>query len=1020
MSNIPTIDTPREFAAYAQNKVELWQTVIGELVNHIIFGVGIIERVESGLGIIYLDIRFDNDEVESRKFTSEAFNKVRFFTNMEVWSGLPGLEVIRQRLRDQLFQEGVRRVDNERRRIEQQRLLQQKLREQREEQCKIERVRQQQKDQQRRVEEQRRRDVQQRKIEEQIRRAEEEQRKNQERAHREAEKQALLVELREYFEQDFLSAYDFYQSQCSAYISHEEYEAEKLALVQSWVRQHLGSNADSQQAIAIGAVESHVQVIARAGSGKTTTLVNRALFLQQRCGVSPHEMLLLAFNRKAAEEMSERLAKKTQGVVSHTMTFHALAHGLVHPEEAILFDEPDGEQTKSRVIQSLIDDYIRTEDGYENIRQLMMSHFREDWEHIALGGYHKNRDDMLQYRRSLPKEGIDGAYLKSFGEKVIADFLFEHDIKYRYERNFWWNGLNYRPDFTIFTGENQGVIIEYFGLKGDPDYDKLSEQKHDYWRNKPGWYLLEFSPDDLKKEGVEGFRTRLQDSLEDYGITCSRLSEDEVWYRIKERAIDRFTKVVVGFVGRCRKLSLAPEQLAEIVSKHTCSSEIEQRFLSLVQTFYKMYLERLQATGEEDFDGLLQQAAERVIAGQTVFARKAGRGDLQQLRFIFIDEYQDFSELFYNLIVAIRSQNSHAQFFCVGDDWQAINGFAGSDLRFYQDFATIFQPSQRLYITTNYRSATSIVHVSNTLMSQSGTPARAYNKTAGSVVVADLGKFEPTPKEKDEHPGDNLTPAVLRLVNKTIMAGKEVVLLSRKNSLPWYVNYGDRRNVTRGTTLDTFLKLVREHLPQSERNKVSISTAHKYKGLEKHTVIVLDAVPRCYPLIHPDLMFTRVLGDTIERTIAEDRRLFYVALTRAVEQLVLITEKNNVSPFLEDLRGNTSISRFNWSDYPPVIGTTQRITVRVGNQEGKNGNGTYAIKKMLKDEGYEWASTKWQHWWRTIPVNRFSVEQLVAQASWSRIADGIEVRLYDDVDNMIAVYRVNKGQWICLINKISG
>jgi DNA helicase IV len=89
---------------------------------------------------------------------------------------------------------------------------------------------------------------------------------------------------------------------------------------------------------------------------------------------------------------------------------------------------------------------------------------------------------------------------------------------------------------------------------------------------------------------------------------------------------------------------------------------------------------------------------------------------------------------------------------------------------------------------------------------------------------------------------------------------------------------------------------------------VTISTAHKYKGLQKEVVIMLDAVPRCYPLLHPDLMLARVFGDSIERVIAEERRLFYVALTRVVERLFILTEKNNFSPFLEDLRNSIYLS----------------------------------------------------------------------------------------------------------------
>jgi superfamily I DNA/RNA helicase len=207
-------------------------------------------------------------------------------------------------------------------------------------------------------------------------------------------------------------------------------------------------------------------------------------------------------------------------------------------------------------------------------------------------------------------------------------------------------------------------------------------------------------------------------------------------------------------------------------------SDVEQRFLELAQKFYQSYLEQLQTTGEDDFDGLMQKAAAVIASGQTVFRRKSGTGDLKCLRYILIDEYQDFSELFHHLIEAIRQQNPQAQFFCVGDDWQAINGFAGSDLGFYQNFAQFFQPSQKLNIATNYRSATSIVDIGNTLMLGLGTPARAHKTIFGTVEIADIGQFNPNLNEQEDHPGDNITPAILRLLDKII---KESIMLTLDN-----------------------------------------------------------------------------------------------------------------------------------------------------------------------------------------------------------------------------------------------
>ena len=751
-----------------------------------------------------------------------------------------------------------------------------------------------------------------------------------------------------------------------------------------------------------------MQVVARAGSGKTATLVNRALFLQQHCGVAPDEMLLVAFNRKAAEEMQKRLDEGLQGSTPHVMTFHALAYALVRPDEAILFDEEEGEQRQSRAIQDIVDHYLCDSNYYDQIRALMMAHFRADWAHIVSGGYDRTPEELLRYRRLLPQESLDGKYVKSSPEKVIANFLFEHDIEYKYEWNFRWNSINYRPDFTIFTGENRGVIIEYFGLRGDPDYDAMSEEKRNYWRNNPNWELLEFFPDDLRNNGVEGFYTLLKQELEACEIPCNRLSEEEIWCRIKDRVIYRFTIVAKGFINRCRKLSLTPEQLSEKVNNHDYASDVEERFLSLVQVFYKSYLERLQATGEEDYDGLMQKAAECVAAGETVFRRKSGTGDLKRIRYVLIDEYQDFSELFHRLMEAVQKQNPHARFFCVGDDWQAINGFAGSDLRFFQNFEQFFEDSHELPVATNYRSAKAIVNVGNALMRGQGTPAQAYKTMTGKVAIADLATFEPTPQEERENLGDNSTLAVLRLVNKSINDGKNVVLLSRRNGLYWYVNYRDQLNPSIESGLDRFLGLLRARLPNELAEKVTISTTHKYKGLQKDVVIVLDAVPRCYPLIHSDLIFTRVFGDSIERVVAEERRLFYVALTRAVKELFILTKKDDFSPFLEDLERNIKLSRLVWSDYPPLKGKTEYITIRVGNQNGRGPEPTMKIKDLLKDKGYGWNGETWSS---TLLAEGFSVKKFANQPMWSDLADGIEVGFYDHLDNMVELYHVDGGQW---------
>jgi len=307
---------------------------------------------------------------------------------------------------------------------------------------------------------------------ERLRRKAEEERRKAEEAQI-ARKKALFRRLKDAFQRDFLSADRILAADPDAeLISSKEYAEIKNQFVREWTDKGLKQPLDFEQATAVTAIGGDIQVIARAGSGKTRTLVTRAIFLQKHCQVSPREILLLAFNKKAAEEVKGKLAKVLGQDLPHVMTFHALAYALVHPDEALLYDDAQSDQFGlSREVQEVIDEHIRSEDYGNRIRDLMLAHFREEWEHIVAGGFQLTMEEFLSHRRALPRQSLNGDYVKSFGERVIANALFEHGIEYRYERNFRWNGVNYRPDFTIFTGNRAGVIIEYFGLKGDPDYD---------------------------------------------------------------------------------------------------------------------------------------------------------------------------------------------------------------------------------------------------------------------------------------------------------------------------------------------------------------------------------------------------------------------------------------------------------------------------------------------------------------------------------------------------------------------
>ncbi|MBI1930089.1 UvrD-helicase domain-containing protein [Candidatus Poribacteria bacterium] len=850
------------------------------------------------------------------------------------------------------------------------------------------------------------REVRHREDEERARREEEKEReqheiererKRQERERLQAEeaqiarKRALVARLKDVFESDFLSADGVLAAAPDAdLVSGDEYDELKTRFVQDWAARERHPPLDSEQAAAVAATEGDVQVVARAGSGKTRTLVTRAIFLQKHCRVFPRELLLLAFNKKAAKDMKSRLAQALGENLPYVMTFHALAYALVHPEEDLLFDDASTDQLGlSREVQEVIDEHVMSEKDSVRIRELMLAHFREDWERIVDGRFQMTMDEFLAHRRSLPRESLKGDYVKSFGEKVIANALFEHGVEYRYERNFRWNEVNYRPDFTILTGLKSGVVIEYFGLKGDADYDEMSEQKRTFWAERDGWTLLEFSPTDLMSNGVDGFARILLQKLQEAGVPWERRTEEEIWELVRRRALDSFTTAMRTFVGRCRKLNLSPNDLESMVAGHTACLTAEAMFLDVGVSIYRGYLERLVAGKKEDFDGLMWRSVSLVRDGQTQFARDKGRerGDVAQLRFVMIDEFQDFSQMFFELVDAIRSANPHVQFFCVGDDWQAINTFAGSDLVFFTDFNRHFRRTSRCYLRTNYRSPESVVAIGNALMDGRGPAAEPERGDAGQVWLCKLDEFRPSVPEQARHKGDEITPAVLRLVSSFLDRGLGVVMLSRRNGVTWYVNYDDARSGM-PDALVRFQEHVRSFLPEEDRGRVRVSTTHKYKGLEDSAVIVLDAVERSYPLIHPNWVFLRVFGDSIDHIEDEERRLFYVAVTRTKDSLALVTESLTESPYLGDIRRHVRLDSLSWEQLAPVPSLdSTRIEIRVFN--------AYNVKDQLKDLKYRWNG---KYWYRAVLAEGFSFDALLGQP-WA--GGGVRVEVYSEMGELL-------------------
>jgi len=785
-------------------------------------------------------------------------------------------------------------------------------------------------------------------------------------------------------------------------------ENEITELQQKWVTSKFDeidtASPDEDQLKAIGATEKRVLVTARAGSGKTRTIVNRAIFLTEFCNVDPSEILILAFNRAAATEVLSRLTSfSSKFEKCHVMTFHALAYGIVHPEEALLIDNTEQQGTKILAVESIVKNLLEDKEFTEDIMSVMLSFFRTDWHTVKSGGWHllNDKEQFLNFRRGLSNESMRGETIKSLGEKIIADFLFQHNFDYKYEKYFKWD-RPYRPDFTIELGDDHGVIIEYFGMKGNSQYDSEIREKKDFWANKPGWKLLSYYPEDLNLDSPENLENRITNDLTELGLIVNRLSEEEIWKRIENRGTYQFTSTVSNSISKIRKRNLSADQFRDFVNGYSPQDNSEAKFLKLLVKIFSRYMQFLEQSENDDFDGLVNRSVQKIEKDMLGFVRKKTQGNLGKIRFIFVDEFQDFSEQFFRIIDSILKKNSAASLFCVGDDWQAINSFAGSDLKYFKSYSDYFGDTKQYSLLKNYRSGESIVKLSNKVMKGLGVPSLTESGAPGSIRLAELKRRNISSSEDRIYKGDRLTPALTKMLIQ--LAGKYSVAVLGHNrvSIPYYVRIGEQRG---SSLLDRFGEKVKSMLPPEPSRKVLFSTIHGFKGNEADVVILLDPIERSFPSIHHTWRLQRIFGVTHEALEEEEHRLLYVALTRAAKHLVLIcNESTEITQFLSKNSNIANLQPIDWSRIDEIGIDEIVVTIR------SNGFGTRNISSELKEAKFFYRVES-KSWTKYIRAESFNLEGLQA-SNWGTTADDVTV-IVDYPDGLTSTtWTISKGIWI--------
>tara|TARA_R110002049_G_scaffold185921_4_gene354202 strand:- start:263 stop:3658 length:3396 start_codon:yes stop_codon:yes gene_type:complete len=706
-----------------------------------------------------------------------------------------------------------------------------------------------------------------------------------------------------------------------------------------------GKSLDKQQRNAVVVNEDNNLIIAGAGSGKTLTIAGKVQYLTKRLRVNPKEILLISFTRKSADEMAERIQKKMDISLS-VKTFHKLGLDIIAESTN---EKPSIFGLSQKEILQLLSSFIseaKSNDTYFNNLIDFLAYYLKPYKDIhdfKSDAEHQNylKEQKLEgYKiiRRQTKDGVEIKYrerFKSQEEVFIANFLFRNNIEYKYEESYQYKTASkkfgqYKPDFYL---PEYNIYIEHFGIDENnnvPDWFKGKEgisAKQVYndgisWKRNEHQYngttLVETYSWEQKK-GI--LLSNLQDKLEDEGVEFNPMSDDELWDYIKENTpedIDKFTQLLNTFLVLFKSNNESINNLSFRAKKE--DNQRATLFLKLFEPILKNYENYLKEHNEIDFSDMINMATN--LISNTQFS--------SPFKYIIIDEFQDISQSRYHLIKALLDQKPNTKLFCVGDDWQSIYRFAGSDIGVFTGFSEYFETStisgfkrktNKSYIEHTYRFDNKLIDLSSNFI------LKNPNQIEKSLKSNKQSKLNPLTinKYNDAERNGNeahkvLNQALDEIVKKEKDNDVSILLLGRYDFERRIID--DSSHITKqyNKLLNSYDYIYKEN----HNLKINFLTVHTSKGLEADYIIILNGNSGTYGFpseISDDPLLNFLLSKADQFPNGEERRLFYVAMTRAKKHVHILSSYEYPSKFVTEIEANEPITslKCGWCDNGKLI-----------------------------------------------------------------------------------------------------
>lgn len=691
-----------------------------------------------------------------------------------------------------------------------------------------------------------------------------------------------------------------------------------------------------EQRLSIVVDEDATLVLAGAGSGKTSVITAKAAYLLKAGIRTTDEILLLAFARDAATEMSERIEARC-GAPVQARTFHALAYdiiGEVEGSKPALAAHATDDTAFIALIRDILKNLVTAASDIARAIIAWFAHFlvepKEEQDF-------QSKHDWYTHVEKLDLRTLQGEQVKSYEELQIANWLYENGIAYEYEPVYEHplpasGKRDYTPDFRL---TESGIYIEHFGVGKKRGKDGTEQLVTAPFVNRDEYLAgMEWKRGVHAEHGTTLIETysyerqagRLLDALAEKlspHVTLNPRAPATIYDRVVELGqADGFSRMLGTFLRQFKSGGYQIETCAQKADKLKMGAR-GRAFLAVFDPVYREYQKRL--GGRIDFEDMILRAARYVEEGRY----------RSPFRHILVDEFQDISQGRARLIKALKCQHPDARLFAVGDDWQSIYRFAGSDIHIMRNFGAEF--GGRFLDETGVHRTVDL-----------GRTFRSVDKIA--LAARQFVLRNPAQITKRVVPAGEANGPAIRVVWTRRDDGEEklVQVLGSIAALP--APLGSKTSVLmlgRYRHVDPGVRDLQRRFPMLT---ISFKTIHASKGLEADHVILLcaDTGRTGFPSeITDDPLLSLVSPEAEPFENAEERRVMYVAMTRARLTLTILASESRPSAFVRELQNDPSYGLAPVSaDATALVGTCGECGGRLIAVQSKGGKTWYRCEHV--------------------------------------------------------------------------